>query len=134
MLKQFIYKDNPSGLAMSNICKFNVFVDDATAAADDDDDATIISIMTIYFVECVSKIRHFLSVIHYTIPGAVCFQFIHFLVMIERIYILCLIIIIKSEVWTITHCLGLGHDTMVCAFLSFCILMIIFDLIYQNFE
>ena len=27
-------------------------------------------------------------------------------VMIERIYILCLIIIIKSEVWTITHCLG----------------------------
>ena len=35
-------------------------------------------------------------------------------VMIERIYILCLIIIIKSEVWTITHCLGLGHETMVC--------------------
>ena len=44
--------------------------------------------------------------------------------MIERIYILCLIIIIESEVWTITHCLGLGHETMVCAvclsvFLSF---------------
>ena len=36
-------------------------------------------------------------------------------VMIERIHILCLIIIIKSEVWTITHCLGLGHETMVCA-------------------
>ena len=36
-------------------------------------------------------------------------------VMIQRIYILCLIIIIKSEVWTITHCLGLGHETMVCA-------------------
>ena len=35
--------------------------------------------------------------------------------MIERIYILCLIIIIKSEVWSITHCLGLGHETMVCA-------------------
>ena len=29
--------------------------------------------------------------------------------------ILFLIIIIKSEVWTITHCLGLGHETMVCA-------------------
>ena len=28
-----------------------------------------------------------------------------FFVMIERIYILCLIIIIKSEVWSITHCL-----------------------------
>ena len=37
-------------------------------------------------------------------------------VMIKRIYILCLIIIIiKSEVWTITHCLGLGHETMVYA-------------------
>ena len=34
--------------------------------------------------------------------------------MIERIYILCLIIMIKSEVCTITHCLGLGHETMVC--------------------
>ena len=33
--------------------------------------------------------------------------------MIEIIYILCLIIIIKSEVWTITRCLGLGHETMV---------------------
>ena len=37
------------------------------------------------------------------------------LVMIERIYILCLIIIIKSELWTITHCLRLGHETMVSA-------------------
>ena len=35
--------------------------------------------------------------------------------MIERIYILCLIIIIKSEVLTITHCLGLGHETVVSA-------------------
>ena len=36
-------------------------------------------------------------------------------VMIETTYMLCLIIIIKSEVWIITHCLGLGHETMVCA-------------------
>ena len=39
------------------------------------------------------------------------------LVMIEiiyiYIYIYCLIIIIESEVWT--HCLGLGHETMVSA-------------------
>ena len=37
--------------------------------------------------------------------------------MIERMYILCVIIIIKSKVWTITvyYCLGLGHETMVCA-------------------
>ena len=32
-----------------------------------------------------------------------------------REYILCLIDIIKSEVWTITYCLGLSHETMVCA-------------------
>ena len=63
----------------------------------------------------MSKIKHILSVIHYTICGAVCLQFTHFLCDDwEKIY-LCLIIIIKSEVWTITHCLGLGHETMVCA-------------------
>ena len=56
------------------------------------------------------------SVIHYTICGAVCFQFTHFLYDDwENIYILCLIIIIKSEVRTTTHCLGLSHETMVCA-------------------
>ena len=32
----------------------------------------------IYFVECVSKIKHIFSVIHYKIYGAVCFQFTHF--------------------------------------------------------
>ena len=69
---------------------------------------------------CVSKIKHTLSVIHYTIHyticGAVCFQFIHSSCDDwENIYIVCLVIIINSEVWTITHCLGLGHKTMVCA-------------------
>ena len=58
-----------------------------------------------------------LSIIQYV--GLCVLQFTHFLVMIGRIYIymyiLCLIIIIKSEVWTITQCLGLGHETMVCA-------------------
>ena len=52
-----------------------------------------------------------LSIIQYV---GLCFFFIS-LVVIERIYILCLIIIIKSEVWTNTHCLGLGHETMVSA-------------------
>ena len=37
------------------------------------------------------------------------------LVMIERIYIVCLIINIESDVWSILLCLGLGHETMVCA-------------------
>ena len=64
-----------------------------------------------------------LSIIQYV--GLYGFSLPISLVMIERIYILCLIIIIKSEVWTITHCLGLGHETMVSAvclsifFLSF---------------
>ena len=39
----------------------------------------LINACQIYFVECVSKINHILSVIHYTICGAVCFQFTHFL-------------------------------------------------------
>ena len=34
---------------------------------------------------------------------------------IVRICILYLIIIIKSDLWSIFHCLGLGHETMVCA-------------------
>ena len=54
-----------------------------------------------------------LSIIQYV--GLCVFSLPISLVMIERIYILCLIIIIKSEVWTITHCLGLGHETMVSA-------------------
>ena len=72
----------------------------------------------IYFVECVSKIEHILSVIHYTIYGTVCFQFNHSLVMIERIYILSYYHH-QIESMIIVHCLGLGHETMVCAaFLS----------------
>ena len=54
-----------------------------------------------------------LSIIQYV--GLCVFNLPFSFVMIGRIYILCLIIIIKSEVWTITHCLGLGHETMVCA-------------------
>ena len=37
------------------------------------------------------------------------------LVMILRIGVLYFIIIIKLEVWPICHCLGLGHERMVCA-------------------
>ena len=45
-----------------------------------------------------------------------CFQLTHFpRDDWKNIYILCLIVIIESEVWTITYCLGLGHETMVCA-------------------
>ena len=37
------------------------------------------------------------------------------LVVIDKIHILCLIIIIKSELWTSIHCLGLDHESMECA-------------------
>ena len=74
----------------------------------------------------VCKIKHILSVIHYTICGTVCLQFTHFSSDDwENIYILCLIIIIKSEVWTITHCLGLGHETMVSAVCLFIFLLVV---------
>ena len=56
------------------------------------------------------------SIIHY-----VCFKFTDSpcddwenICICIYIYILCLIII-KSEVWTISHCLGSGYETMVCA-------------------
>ena len=54
-----------------------------------------------------------LSIIQYM--GLYVFSLPLSLVMIEIIYILCFIIIIKLEVWPITHCLGLGHETMVSA-------------------
>ena len=52
-----------------------------------------------------------LSIVHFM---GLCFQFTHFPLWWLRKYTHCLIIIIKSEVWTIIHCLGLGHETMVC--------------------
>ena len=42
------------------------------------EDNELINACQIYFVECVSEIKHILSVIHYTIYGAVCLQFTHF--------------------------------------------------------
>ena len=69
----------------------------------------------IYFVEFVSKIMHVLSVIHYTICGAVCFQFTNSPCDDwESVYTLSYYHI-KSEVWSIIHCLGLNHETMVSA-------------------
>ena len=80
------------------------------------EDIELTKCLNIYFVECVSKIEHILSVIHYTIYGTVSFQFTHFPWELWwlREYTLCLITIIKLEVWTIIHCLRLGHETMVC--------------------
>ena len=44
----------------------------------------------------------------------------------SRECVLYLIIIIKPEVWIINHCLGLGHETMVCAV---CLTMFLLTLI-----
>ena len=64
-----------------------------------------------------SQLSNIQSIIQYV--GLCVFRLPTPLLTMERIsiyiYILCLIIIIKSEVWTIIHCLGLGHETMVCA-------------------
>ena len=76
---------------------------------------------TFYF-ECVSQIKPILSIIFHAILGAVRIQFTHFSYDDLRIRVLNLIIIIKSEVWPICHCLGLGHETMVCAVCRFIIL------------
>ena len=59
------------------------------------------------FAECVSKIIQYVGLCVFSLP--ISFG------MVERIHTLCLVIIIKSEVWTITYCLGLGHETMVYA-------------------
>ena len=50
----------------------------------------------IYFVECVNKIEHILSVIHYAICGAVCFSLPISLVMIEGKYIF---VLLSSSNW-----------------------------------
>ena len=35
-------------------------------------------------------------------------------VKIRGIFVIHSIVIIKSKIWIISHCLGLGHETMVC--------------------
>ena len=41
----------------------------------------------------------------------------------SREYIHCLIIIIKSEMWTIIHCYRIGYETMVCAVCLYILMM-----------
>ena len=68
----------------------------------------------VYDAECVSKIKTILSIIFiFTIWGCVSSAY-PILLWWSRECVLYLIIIIKPEVWIINHCLGLGHETMVC--------------------
>ena len=62
------------------------------------------NVYQIYFAECVSRIEHILLVIHYSMYGAVCFPFTQFPRDGWENILLCIIIIIKSEVRTIIHC------------------------------
>ena len=63
----------------------------------------------------MSKIKTILSIIFiFTIWGCVSLAY-PILLWWSRECVLYLIIIIKPEVWIINHCLGLGHETMVCA-------------------
>ena len=88
------------------------------------------NVCQIYFVKCVSKIEHILLVIHYSIYGTVCFQFTQFPRDGWENILLCLNIITKSEVWTIIHCLGLGHETMVCAVCLFIFVSFYYEKIF----
>ena len=62
-------------------------------------------------LECVSKIRSVLSIILHVIYGAVCTQLNHAIPVLH-------LIVIKSKVWPICRCLGLGHETMVLLYVS----------------
>ena len=42
------------------------------------EDIELIKCLSDFFIESVSKIKHIFSVFHYTIYGALCFQFTHF--------------------------------------------------------
>ena len=58
--------------------------------------------------------RPILSIILQAINGAVFFRFPISISMIARIFVPYLIIS-KSEIWIVSHCLGLGQRTLVCA-------------------
>ena len=73
-----------------------------------------------------ARLSIFSPLIHYTICGAVCFQFTHFSCDDWQnicIYIFCLIIIIKWEVWTITPLVRVRSWNNVVSCMSFYILM-----------
>ena len=75
------------------------------------EDIELIKCLSHIFFECVRiSIFSQLSIMRYMVLYL--FNLPIPLVMIEKIYIFCLIIIIKSEALTFIHCLGLRHETM----------------------
>ena len=71
----------------------------------------------------VSKIETILAIIFHSIYGAVCHQLTQFACHdCENVYFILLSSSNRKyesltivEVWIVNHCLGLGHETMVCA-------------------
>ena len=61
------------------------------------------------------RISHFSQLSFMQCMGLCVFSFPIYLTMIVRIRVIYLIFTIKSEVWPICHCLGSGHETLVCA-------------------
>ena len=68
----------------------------------------------VHSVQCVSMIRSVFSVIFHATYMTVCIQLTH--LSYDDCENLCtyFIIVIKSEEWPICHCVGLGHEKMVC--------------------
>ena len=70
----------------------------------------------VYHVASVSKMGLALLITFLHIYRVACVELAHSsLGDWKNIFITYLIIIIKPEVWILNHCLGLGHETMVCA-------------------
>ena len=70
-----------------------------------------------YIVKCESKTVAPLTNILNRICWAVCYQLTYSLPTIVIISVLFLLIIINSEAWFMTHCLGLGYIIMVRVFM-----------------
>ena len=71
--------------------------------------------------------REFFQLFFMQYMGTLVFSFCISLMMVVIICVLYLVIIIKSEVWPICHCLQFGHETMVCA-VCLCIFLWICDM------
>ena len=69
----------------------------------------------VHHVDVVSQNKSFLLIVFHAIHGLCVFSLPISLVRIVRIYVIYLIIIIRSEVGTICHCLRSGNETVVCA-------------------
>ena len=69
----------------------------------------------IFGLECVSKIKSILSIMFHAIYGAVCIQLTHF--SYNECQNTCTLSYYHHQIGSTTHlhCLGLGHETMVCA-------------------